>query len=78
MNEDHAADMIEIGVDLGIFTISNLLLEGATLDQAMLQKLSDLCATHIEEVTGMPAEDFALKVKPIVDQTIKIARGRQP
>lgn len=76
MNEEHAANLIEIGVDLGVFTVANLLLEGASLDQSQLQVLSDLCAKHIQEMTGMPAEDFALKVAPVVEKIIKTAKEK--
>ena len=76
-DESHAQNLIEIGADLGVFTVINLLLEGARLDQSMLQALSDLCAKHIEETTGMPAEDFALKVGPVVEQIIKEAKAKE-
>lgn len=75
MNEKQSMDMIEIGVDLGIFTIANLLLESPRLDPSQLQTLADLSAKHIEEMTGMPAEDFALKVKPVIDIMIKVNKG---
>jgi predicted mannosyl-3-phosphoglycerate phosphatase (HAD superfamily) len=75
MNEKHGQNLIEIGVDLGVFTIANLLLEGLELDQHQLQKLSDLSAQHIELMTGMPAEDFALKVQPVIDIITKVTKG---
>jgi hypothetical protein len=76
MNEDDAANLIEIGVDLGVFTLANIFIEGGHLDPDQMQQLADLCSKHIQELTGMPAEDFALKVKPVIDTIIKTARDK--
>lgn len=76
MSEVHMTNLIEIGVDLGVFSVVNILLEGATFERQLLQELSDLCAKHIEDVSGMPAEDFALKVQPSIDAILKSARER--
>lgn len=75
MNEEYALDLIEMGVDLGVFTIMNIFLAGMAIDPKQMQSLADMCALHIEHTSGMPAEDFALKVQPIVDKLIATVKG---
>lgn len=76
MQEEERLDLVEIGTDMGIFSIVNMLLEGATFDRETLQKISALCAEHIEEVSGMPAVVFSMMVKPAIEQLIKKAKER--
>jgi len=73
-DEEHAANIMEIGVDLGLYTLANILIESGGIDLDQLQTLADMSAKHIEELTGIPAEDFSLKIKPIVDTAIKAAK----
>lgn len=73
MTGDHAQNLIEIGVMLGMRAVIGLLEAGATFDEKMLRELSDYCSKAAEDMTDMPAEDFSLKVQPIVDKIMKSA-----
>lgn len=77
MNEEHAANLMEIGATLGVYTVVNMLLEGIGLSDSQLQEISDLAAKEIQELSGMPAEDFTLMAQPIITKLTKQSKEKK-
>lgn len=75
MSGNRDEDMLQMGADLGIYVIASLFAEtGLKLTPRGFQAMADFSAADIERICGLPAEDFALKVQPMVDEIKRMIR----
>ena len=65
------SDMVGVGMDLGVYVLAKLQREGVVMTPEALQALGEYSAKSIEEATGVPAEDLALTVQPIIDKMLE-------
>lgn len=61
-------DLITMGMNLGIYTFSKFFTEGAVPNAKAFAIMRDHCAKQLEDQTGMPAEDLATSVQPVIDE----------
>lgn len=68
----------EMGMDIGVYVISGLMAEGFYCTKKGWQAMRDSRAAQIQLSTGMPAEDFALLMQPVIDKMVeKIEKAKE-
>lgn len=68
-------DMLNIGLNLGVYVITQILAEGFEITPDAAQNISFFASGEIEKLTDMPAEDFSLLVQPVIDEMTKHIKG---
>jgi hypothetical protein len=70
-NSKQDNDLITMGMNLGIYTFAKFFTEGGVAPNARgWEIIRDHTAKMIEEQTGMPAEDLALHVQPVIEDML--------
>jgi hypothetical protein len=69
MKDDN--ELITMGMNLGLYTFAKLFSEGVAPTPKSWEIMRDHCAKQLEGQTGLPIEDLALKVQPIVDNMLE-------
>ena len=67
---------ISVGMDLGVYAFCFIMAkQQVPWDARQFERFADAVAVNIERETGMPAEDVALHLIPIMEQAINKAGG---
>lgn len=67
---------MSIGMDIGVFAFCQLMARQKTpWEPAQFERFAQQVADNIERETGMPAEDVALNLIPVMEQAIKSIGG---
>ena len=79
MKPDKEAELISMGMDLGMYAFATLMATGTyQMTSAMWDRLAQECANNLERETGMPAEDIALNAMPMIEAAMtKIIGGNK-
>lgn len=64
-------ELISLGMDVAVVLFGKLAQEGITITPAAWKILADHAAKSIEDASGMPAEDLALKLQPALDAMLE-------
>ena len=68
---------VSVGMDLGVYAFCFIMSKQTTpWSPQQFERFADQVARSIEEATGMPAEDVALNMIPIMEQAINKAGGK--
>jgi len=60
-------DMLGVGMDLGIYVAAKLASEGLQTSPQGWESISKKFGANVEAQTGVPVEDLALMVQPVID-----------
>jgi hypothetical protein len=60
-------ELISLGMDVAVVLFAKLSADGVTMTPAAWKVLGEHAAQSIEAATGVPGEDMALTLQPIVD-----------
>jgi len=64
---DRDIEMLGVGMDLGIYVAAKLASEGLQTSPEGWERISKKFAANVEAQMGVPAEDLALMVQPVID-----------
>lgn len=68
-------EIFDLGLDVGAYSMLEFILTkdemGDTIPLERLDKLKAMIGRKIEKATGMPSEDFAMKVSKTLDRAMK-------
>lgn len=64
-------ELITMGLNLGVYTFAKFFSEGVMPTTRAFETMRDHCAAELEKQTGMPVEDLATSVQPVVDDMLK-------
>lgn len=64
-------EMISLGMDVAVVLFAQLSAEGVTMSPEAWKVLGQHADESIEKATGVPGEDMALTLKPLIDGMIE-------
>lgn len=65
------ADYINMGMYTGMYLLVEMILGGWQPTERGLETMKSIFGKQIEQISGMPAEDYALLMRPGVDEMLK-------